>query len=491
MINNQIELQLSSHLELYDILIPGDHILRRINKLVDFSFAYDELKEKYCPNNGRNAINPIRMFKYLLLKNLYNLSDKGVVERSRYDMSFKYFLEMKPEDDVIDSSSLTKFRKQRLKDTNLLDMLISKTVEIAIEKGVLKSNTMIADSTHTDARYHKSTIKEMISKQTAKLVKSITGADDKIHLPEVPKERNAKTDTIKSYSEEVLKVLEDTKLNQHPDVNENANLLREMLEDNVDTFDHSIDKDARIGHKSATQSFYGYKTHIAMSEERIITAATITSGEAPDGNELSKLIQKTAKAGMEVEEVIADMAYSTLDNLKETTQEEIKLISKLNPCITKGMRPEEDGFTFNKDADRIQCPAGHLAVRKQKEKRTGQNKNARIKYIFDINKCKTCPQREACYKDGAKSKTYSITIKNDYHKTQEEFQQSEYFKNRMKIRYEIEAKNSELKNIHGYHNSETAGIDGMCIQGAMTIFAVNLKRIDKLLGEVCPKDKPL
>lgn len=56
---------------------------------------------------------------------------------------------MTPEEAVINPSSLTKFRKLRLKDTNLLDMLISKTVEIAIEKEIIKSKSIIVDATHT------------------------------------------------------------------------------------------------------------------------------------------------------------------------------------------------------------------------------------------------------------------------------------------------------------------------------------------------------
>ena len=48
----------------------------------------------------------------------------------------------------------------------------------------------------------------------------------------------------------------------------------------------SKDEDAKTGHKTADTSFFGYKTHIAMTEERIITAATITSGEKTDGKEL-------------------------------------------------------------------------------------------------------------------------------------------------------------------------------------------------------------
>ena len=49
----------------------------------------------------------------------------------------------------------------------------------------------------------------------------------------------------------------------------------------------------RIGHKTVNSSFYGYKTHLAMTDERIITAATITSGEAFDGQELPVLVQKS------------------------------------------------------------------------------------------------------------------------------------------------------------------------------------------------------
>jgi transposase len=107
---------------LYDKIIPKENLLRKINVLVDFSFIQDELINKYCLTNGRNAESPIGMFKYLLLKAIFTISDVDVVERSRYDLSFKYFLEMSPEDDVINPSSLTKYRKRRLKDTDLLNL---------------------------------------------------------------------------------------------------------------------------------------------------------------------------------------------------------------------------------------------------------------------------------------------------------------------------------------------------------------------------------
>ena len=130
MLAHQQKIQFSSFTGLYDLIVPKDNLLRRINDLIDFSFIYEELLEKYCHNNGRTAESPIRMFKYLLLKTIYTISDVDVVERSGYDMSFKYFLEMYPEEEVINPSSLTKFRKLRLKDTDLLNLLINKTVSI-------------------------------------------------------------------------------------------------------------------------------------------------------------------------------------------------------------------------------------------------------------------------------------------------------------------------------------------------------------------------
>lgn len=106
---------LSPHIELYNQLIPSDHLLRQLNELVDFSFVHDELVDRYCLDNGRPAESPITMFKYLLLKCIYDLSDRDLMERAKYDLSFKYFLNIAPEDDVIHPTALTKFRTLRIK----------------------------------------------------------------------------------------------------------------------------------------------------------------------------------------------------------------------------------------------------------------------------------------------------------------------------------------------------------------------------------------
>ncbi|EDW4537598.1 transposase, partial [Salmonella enterica subsp. enterica] len=100
--------------------------------------------------------------------------------------------------------------------------------------------------------------------------------------------------------------------------------------------------------KSANSAFFGYKTHLAMTEERIITAAVITTGEKNDGKQLQTLIEKSKAAGMQVKTVIGDAAYSEKDNISYTKNNEIELVAKLNPLITQGGRKKEDEFLFNK-----------------------------------------------------------------------------------------------------------------------------------------------
>jgi len=95
----------SPYAALYDLLIPADDELRLIHDLVSFDFITGLLEDTYCHDNGRMAVHPVRMFKYLFLKAHSNLSDVDLVRRAKTDLTYKYFLDLAPEDDVINPSS--------------------------------------------------------------------------------------------------------------------------------------------------------------------------------------------------------------------------------------------------------------------------------------------------------------------------------------------------------------------------------------------------
>lgn len=313
----QQTLQFSDYSDLYELIIPKDNLLRRINDLVDFSFILNELMDKYCHDNGRMAESPIMMFKYLLLKTIYDISDVDVVERSRYDMSFKYFLGMTPENtDLINPSSLCKFRRLRLKDKDLLNLLIGKTVEIAIEKGIIKSRTIIVDATHTGSRSNPCSPVEILRLRSKQLRKSLYESDETIKDKLPLKNSDDVLEHELGYTKGLLDAVNSNPtLAEVPKIKERLNMLKEALSDIEDHYVTSKDEDARIGHKSEDDAFFGYKTHIAMSDERIITAATVTSGEKGDGPQLEELVEQSRANGMVVETVVGDTAYSGKDNI--------------------------------------------------------------------------------------------------------------------------------------------------------------------------------
>ena len=275
----------------------------------------------------------------------------------------------------------------------------------------------------------------------------------------MPKKRESSgllEDQIK-YTKELLKLIKnDGRFTALPGIKEQIDYLEETMNDTEIELEYSKDQDAKVGHKTADTSFFGYKTHLAMTPERIITAATITTGEKHDGKELINLIEKSENNGIEVEAIIGDGAYSEKDNLDYCEENNIKNVSKLSKMVTHGNRKRNNDFEYNKDAGMYVCKAGHMAIRKAKQgsKTSSVGDNRVEAYFFDVEKCKHCPFKDGCYKEGSKTKTYSVKIKNDTHIKHMDYMESEEFKNLYKERYKIEAKNAELKPCSfPYHNS--------------------------------------
>ena len=480
MLPTQGSIQFSGYTDLYDIVVPQDHELRKLNALCEnFDFIYEELKDKYCLDNGRMAEDPRMLFKYLLLKVIDNLSDVDVVAHSRYDMSYKWFLGLAPESDVIDPSTLCKFHKQRLSDGGLLDKLIGKSVKIAVDNGLIKSKEIIMDSTHTCSRANAQIPVNVLQQISKQLRKAVYGLDAKAKdgMPEKYEGKDLEKEV--AYIETLVEHVSKLPVAMFAAVSEKLNLLKEKLEDVKDHYDVSKDGDARRGHKTQDSSFFGYKTHIAINQERIITAATVTSGEKDDGSQMQTLIDKSIENGMEVETVIGDGAYCSKENLEESKEKKITVVSKVNALVREGH--SDDRFTFNKDAGMYVCPAGHMAIKKYitKDKMVE-------KYQFDVRKCVVCKMRETCFKRGQEHKSFSVCHRTEIQKEQMDFQETDEFREKYRTRYKIEAKNSDLKNNYGYDRAESYGLQAMTLQGAVTMFACNMRRIMRMMQE---KDK--
>ena len=82
------------------------------------------------------------MFKLLFLKKLYDLSDEILISSAQTDMAYKYFLDLEPEAKMIDSSLLTKFRKTRITE-DILEEMLKETIQQALDKGLINQELLL------------------------------------------------------------------------------------------------------------------------------------------------------------------------------------------------------------------------------------------------------------------------------------------------------------------------------------------------------------
>ena len=316
--NSQLKLSLSPYQGIYDAIIPQDHLLRRIKENIDFSFVNPMLRKQYCENFGRPAKEPEMIFKLLFLKKLYDLSDETLINSAQTDMAYKFFLDLEPEAKMIDPSLLTKFRKTRITE-DILEEMLKETIQQALDKGLIKSGTIIVDSTHTNASVRAKSPTQILRDMSKQLRKEIykNAFELSEKFPEKPSLEAGLEEEI-AYTEELLRVLEEGIAScGNQKIQKISTEMKKLLENGqIRDIRSKNDKDARFGHKTAASTFYGYKNHIAMTQERMIAGISVTHGGAPDGQELPGLIEKAEKNGIKVTEVIGDMAYVSEDNLK-------------------------------------------------------------------------------------------------------------------------------------------------------------------------------
>ena len=407
---NQITMDLSPYQGLYEAIIPRDHILRKLKDNIDFSFVNPMLRKQYCERFGRPAKELEMMFKLLFLKKLYDLSDERLISSAQTDMAYKYFLGLSPEDKMIDPSLLTKFRKTRITEDILEDML-KETIQQAIQKGLVKSGTIIVYATHTEAAVRAKSVTQVLRDLTRTLRKEIYKHEYDLseRFPDKPSMEADLSEEI-AYTYELLeKIQGGVEASDNAELKALYNRIKELLDsDRIRQIRSKDDEDARFGHKTPTSTFFGYKTHIAMSDDRIITGIDVTDGSRPDGEQLPNLLEKSKRNGVAVKEIVGDMAYVSDGNLSFCEEHNAELYARTNSAVAAAANAQL------KDAHMMHCPAGHLAMRV--EKRNATNGNTYYNYCFSVKKCKACPMRDNCRVGKSKGRTYSVTCANDAHK---------------------------------------------------------------------------
>mgnify|MGYP000900646151 FL=1 len=156
---------------IFERLIPKNHLLLKIDALIDFSFIYDIVKDYYS-EIGRESYDPVILFKLCLLEYLYVLSDRQVVERATTDISFRWFLKLTIEDKVPDDTTISHFRSKRL-GNKPFEEFFNAIVQKCIDSDIVKTHRYIVDSTDVQANVNYPSEKKLLCNAYRRLIREL------------------------------------------------------------------------------------------------------------------------------------------------------------------------------------------------------------------------------------------------------------------------------------------------------------------------------
>ena len=141
---------------LLEELVPQDHLLRKIEAAVDFSFIHDLCKGLYSENVGRPAVEPELLFRMLFLGYLYGIkSETKLADAVNENIAFKWFLGLKLTQKGPDHATLSINRVRRFRDNNIAEQIFDEILRQCVAKGLVGGNILYTDSTHVKAKANK------------------------------------------------------------------------------------------------------------------------------------------------------------------------------------------------------------------------------------------------------------------------------------------------------------------------------------------------
>lgn len=151
-----------------DQIVPADHLVRKLDHALDWSFIYDLVKDCYSPV-GRKSIDPVVLFKiYFLNIILGNNSLRKTCRDIQTDAALRWFLGIPFTQSVPNYSDWSQNYIRRFKDTDICDRIFLHIITELEKNHFLNLNSVFADSTHQKASANKQKYQKALVDQVKK-----------------------------------------------------------------------------------------------------------------------------------------------------------------------------------------------------------------------------------------------------------------------------------------------------------------------------------
>ncbi|APB32123.1 IS1182 family transposase [Vagococcus teuberi] len=425
-------------------LVPQEHLLRDIDKYVDFSFIYQLVEDKYDQSNGRPSLDPVMLIKLPLIQYLYGIkSMRQTIKEVEVNMAYRWFLGLDIQDSVPHFSTFGKNYSRRFKGTDIFEQIFYGILAQCTEAHLVDTSEIFIDGTHIKAHANnKKYESKEITEDTLFYVKSLQKE------VEIDREKQLKKPLKRKEKSET-----NTKVKK---ISKN-------------------DADSGWFHKGEHKQVFAYTTQVACDKNGWVLGYTTHPGNQHDSRTFISIYNKL-KSHFTLNKLVMDAGYKTPGIAHLLFQDNLTPIFPYKrPMTKKGFFKKYD-YVYDEYYDQYICPNMKTLTY------TTTNRDGYREYKSNPHDCMTCSLINKCTQSKDKRKQVQRHLWEDDMERCEDIRHSIGMKSIYNNRKQtIERLFGTAKEFHGLRYTNLIGKEKMHMKIGLTFACLNIKKLAKML----------
>ncbi len=432
---------LRNNMQVVDLegMVPQDHLLRKVDKVVDFNRIYDLVEHLYCEDNGRPAVDPVVLVKMVLIQHLYGIKSlRQTVKEIDMNIAYRWFLGFDLTTRVPHFATLSYAFARRF-PSEIFEEIFAWILEEAVKKSYVDARTIFIDATHIKANANKKKNRKKLAQITARRY-------DATLRQEINQERL-------EHGKKALKDKDDDKGEKQITVS-------------------TTDPDCGLFHKGEHKVEFAYSAHVACDKKNFILGCEVTPGNVHDSVVFDDVYDKVVETFPEVETIAVDAGYKTPWICKKIIDDGRNPSTPYKRPMSKQgfFRPYE--YVYDEYYNCVICPHNQVLLY------TTTNQEGYREFKSNPEICKNCPDLKRCTHSKTNQKVVVKHIWEKYIDQAEDFRHSAAGKESYSLRGQtIERVFADAKEKHAMRYTFHRGLTRVRNWIRLKFAAMNLKKL--------------
>lgn len=421
-------------------LMPKEHLLRKIDKVIDFNDIYEMTEKYYCEDNGRPCCDPVIVVKIAFLQHLFGIrSLRQTVKEVETNIAYRWFLHFNLDTPIPHFATISYAFATRFPD-KVFEEIFSWILEKAVEKRMVDAKAIFIDATHIKANANKKKHRKEQAEFTARIydqrLRQEINADRKAHGKKSLKEKSEKAENTKEVT--------------------------------VST----TDPDCGLFHKGEHKVEFAYTTHTACDKHNFVLGAKVTAGNVHDSVVFDEVYDEVKEKFGDIEAVAVDAGYKIPWICKKVIDDGREIMTPYKRPMTKKGFFHSYEFVYDEYYDCVVCPNNKVLAY------STTNRNGYREFKSNPKDCEKCQYRDKCTNSKNHQKTVTKHIWSDYVDLAEDIRHSDRGKEIYSLRSQtIERVFADAKEKHAMRYTFIKSLPRVQNWVRLKFAAMNLKKL--------------